>query len=284
MNFQHKECDYIMDIETTMTNETKPYATSRIIRQAGLGQRLRAARESMRISEKDAAIRLHLNPRIIAIMENEEFENGPPETFMRGYIRSYGRLLSIPDSEICAALTQIEPPIPVMQPGTSITITRPPSYSYLRGMTYVVVAILAVLVSVWWTSHPKDVVVNIVKPSIAPASVATPTIAAPVIAPAKPESAAAPIHVEPTAPATPAAPTLMQPSVTAPPAQNTNAAPSVPSTTAINPAAPAVTSPPTPAKPALDDMDMSLSDPSLNQGDDGAENNENDTKYNKTPE
>jgi cytoskeleton protein RodZ len=274
-----------MDIETTMTSETKPYnATSRIIRQAGLGERLRAARESMRISEKDAAIRLHLNPRIISIMENEEFENGPPETFMRGYIRSYGRLLSIPDSEIYAALTQIEPPVPAVQPATSITITRSsPSHRYLRAMTYVVIAILAVLVSVWWTSHPKDSVLK-----------------EPVVAPVKPESIAkptAPIKIEPVAPVatTPTAPiansnapapTLMQPSVT-PPTQNTNVAPSIPNTTTINPAAPAANLPPTPAKPAsnnLDDMDMSLSDPSLNQSDDGVENNESDTKYNKTHE
>lgn len=260
-----------MDIEATMTNETKQRdVADRIIRQAGLGNRLRSARETMRISEKDAAARLHLNSKIITILENEEFENGPPDTFLRGYIRSYAKLLNIPDSEICAALTQMAPPQPIIQPNTPLAImnTRPNynSHRYLRSMTYVVVAMLVILVSVWWTSHPRDIskdmlVSQKVQPVVSVPVVPVQSTTTPVInASTSVKNSLNPIPVENPKPVT-----------------QVSTTPPVVSPTSTE--APVVTvPPPTTAQPKsnenIDDMDMALSDPTLEQ------NDENDSKPN----
>src|SRR5579872_1449847 len=72
----------------------------------GFGARLKAAREAMNLSQKEAAIRLHLNPNILQILESEDFQKAPPATFIRGYLRSYARLLNFNEEDINAALTQ----------------------------------------------------------------------------------------------------------------------------------------------------------------------------------
>lgn len=149
-----------MDTETTMASEAQNNTSKKqTLVQTGLGKRLRAARELLRINEKEAAARLYLNPKMIYIMEDEDFENGPPATFMRGYIRSYARLLNIPEDEIQAAITQLEDAMPQSPSPTAPPIlnTRPrDGHRYLRWMTYVVVSVMVVLVSMWWFSHSSD--------------------------------------------------------------------------------------------------------------------------------
>src|SRR5579872_4093207 len=104
-----------MDIEEIedMKNsieQSDSFATKK--QKSGWGQRLKTARESMQLTEKEAAARLHLNPRIIAVIESEDFENGPPVIFMRGYLRSYARLLNMPENEIDQVVTQLEIAVP----------------------------------------------------------------------------------------------------------------------------------------------------------------------------
>src|SRR5690349_2418493 len=109
-----------MDIEESLSNDkTAVQNTTPHIKQ--FGKRLKHARESLKLSEKEVATRLHLSPKMIPIMENETFEQGPPATFMRGYLRSYARLLQLTDEEINAALNDLETFIP-----TSVIANTPP--------------------------------------------------------------------------------------------------------------------------------------------------------------
>jgi cytoskeleton protein RodZ len=205
----------IMENETTMINE-KPVQgdlTNHIITQTGLGKRLRVARESMRISEKEAASRLRLNPKIIPIMENETFDNDLPPTFMRGYLRSYMRMLNIPEEEINATVVSIETTLP-QATAPSLTLHTPQphnNYRYLRWMTYVVAIALMALVSTWWASHSKDTLIFVKslaqKPtpvvetqqatSTSPASDTAPSQPQAVIQKAKSQTAPATIVINP---------------------------------------------------------------------------------------
>ena len=122
------------------------------------GARLKAAREALHLSPKDAGAHLHLNPRIINIIENEDFTNGPPAIFMRGYLRSYARLLSFSDADIEAALKNLGL---VVQPSTA----HPPCLQteresttndrYITWVTYLVIFVSVILVGIWWSSHPS---------------------------------------------------------------------------------------------------------------------------------
>jgi cytoskeleton protein RodZ len=152
-----------MEIEAAMTNKTPQFnePNMRIVKSAGFGAQLRAARETMSLTEKDAAARLHLSPKIIQIMEEENFENGPPATFIRGYLRSYARMLCISEEMIHTAVARLESAIPQTPHPSAPPILKTQSsnqtHHYLRLMTYVVIAALLVLMSLWWTSHPKDI-------------------------------------------------------------------------------------------------------------------------------
>lgn len=176
-----------MESNSTMTNnkDTPMPAAST---PSGLGNRLKTAREQLHLSEKEAAARLHLNPRIILIMENEQFDNDLPATFMHGYLRSYARLLNISENEINSAILQIIPAAPkVSQPNGTPPILKtwpiPKSYRYLRALTYIIIAALIVLVGLWWSSHPKDFITTfksaVQKTNLAVAPVVQPTIPVP---------------------------------------------------------------------------------------------------------
>ncbi|MDR3477959.1 MAG: helix-turn-helix domain-containing protein [Gammaproteobacteria bacterium] len=233
------------------------------IKLTGFGARLKTAREALRLSDKDAAARLHLNPKIISIIENERFENGPPMIFMRGYLRSYARLLNVSDDEINVALSQLEMANPAVAVATQRVIQpQPSSGKSMRWMTYLVVLILITLVAMWWrnthtnnTSLPKpanetpaetisqsNTQAPVVALNSAVRPVTTPTVTQPATAPEQP--AAAPTEAttapatEPTAHAALSTPALAEPAPqlapTAPPkAANTSAAttPEVPPVT-----------------------------------------------------
>ena len=194
-----------MEIDTIMTIDTTQPSTSkkRVLKESGLGERLKTARGTLRLSEKDAALRLRLNPQIISIIENEDFDNdtGPPATFMRGYIRSYARLLNFPDEEINAAFMQLDAHSTEIFSLKSKPLIKnhasQKSHHYIRRATYLIAAALIGLVSLWWASHPKDATTP--KPQLtiaAPLAIKEP--APTLTSPAPPASVAKPI--------TPAAP------------------------------------------------------------------------------
>ena len=89
-----------MDNEIAINNDASMNIKPDIVKITGMGVRLKKARESLHLTEKEAAARLYLNPKIISVIEMEAFSEGPPITFMRGYVRSYARMLSLPESEI----------------------------------------------------------------------------------------------------------------------------------------------------------------------------------------
>lgn len=192
-----------MELETTMTIDTP-------IVKPGLGERLKAAREAMHLTEKEAASRLRLNAKIIPMLENENLDQSLPPTFIRGYLRSYARLLNISEAEINAAINTVETPIPEiprLNNASPLMITQSTqrSQNYLRWMTYVVAAVLATLVCLWWTSHPKD---SAVKPvaTTEPAATApaAPTEATTATAPAAAVAAPTPVAATPAPAAAPA--------------------------------------------------------------------------------
>lgn len=159
-----------MDTETIMTTQTAA-SKKEVLKQPGLGERLKSARDTLRLTEREAAARLHLNPKVITMIEAESFD-GTPETFLRGYIRSYARLLNFPESEINAAFTElqtsaVQSPLPIAIPVEKAKVSLS-VYRYIRQATYFIAGGLIILVGLWWASHPKDTVKTI-KPA-APAS------------------------------------------------------------------------------------------------------------------
>ena len=132
-----------------MTNETQSITESP---STAFGARLQTAREALGMGTKDAAARLRLNEKVILMMEKEHYAVDLPITFIRGYIRSYGKLLQIPDHEIKKALE------PITAKPTSTETSKPAqpvtsnNYS-MQISTYFIALTMLGLVGTWWYSH-----------------------------------------------------------------------------------------------------------------------------------
>jgi cytoskeleton protein RodZ len=73
------------------------------------GQQLRQARENSGISIDDAAHALHLDRDVIFAIEADDYAALGAPVFIRGYLRSYAKLLELKEDEVLAGLTLAEP-------------------------------------------------------------------------------------------------------------------------------------------------------------------------------
>ncbi|MGI9309865.1 MAG: helix-turn-helix domain-containing protein [Gammaproteobacteria bacterium] len=75
----------------------------------GPGSRLCAAREARAVSVEQAAAELRLDREIIEALEAEDFEALGAPVFVKGYLRSYGRLLGLDPEEMVDLYRSIAP-------------------------------------------------------------------------------------------------------------------------------------------------------------------------------
>ena len=59
------------------------------------GRILRAAREELNYSIEQVAQELHLRPSVVLAMEEEKYEEFSSDVFLKGYFRSYCRLVNL---------------------------------------------------------------------------------------------------------------------------------------------------------------------------------------------
>ena len=69
-------------------------------RSLGPGVRLRRAREQMGLTAVDVASRMRLTRHVIEDLERDEYHKGVPKAFLKGYLRTYARLVKLPSDEI----------------------------------------------------------------------------------------------------------------------------------------------------------------------------------------
>lgn len=149
----------------------------------GPGSQLREARHEAKYSLEEIAAQLHLDRRMVRALEENDFDKLPAATFVRGYIRSYARLLSLPPGPILEAFDDQA----LAPPAIIADITQHPQVKSsdipVRLGTYLVAAGLVLMVFMWWHSReaispavpPTDVVANAPLQADAPPAVAIAT-------------------------------------------------------------------------------------------------------------
>ena len=68
------------------------------------GKRLQEARQSRNLSREEVARQLRQDVGIIQALEEDNYAWLPGQTYVLGYLRSYARLLKLPEDEIIAAV------------------------------------------------------------------------------------------------------------------------------------------------------------------------------------
>ncbi len=86
-----------------------------------LGERLRRAREAQGLKIEAVAEQLHMDVARLKALERDDFSSFPAAVFVRGYVRSYARLLALPEDELSALYEQqAVPSVPPLRPMVSV--------------------------------------------------------------------------------------------------------------------------------------------------------------------
>ena len=96
-----------------------------------VGMTLRVAREGLGLSVHDIANRIKFAPRQVESLEANDFEHLPQATFLRGFVRSYARVLQLDEEMLIAALPDVtgRKPAPRAQ---SVNVTFPAAQALRR--------------------------------------------------------------------------------------------------------------------------------------------------------
>jgi cytoskeleton protein RodZ len=152
------------------------------------GERLRAARDARQLGVQQVTDSLHIEPRLIAAMESDDFAAFDAPVYARGFLRKYAAFLDVPADEVLAAYERLHagPVAPSLVPTTSADVPRR-DWSAFKLPALVAGVLVLVGGAYWWwqTRAPAE-----------PASPATQTAAPPAAnandaAPALPISAPA---------------------------------------------------------------------------------------------
>jgi cytoskeleton protein RodZ len=119
----------------------------------GPGAQLREARHRANFSLEDVSAELHLNPETVRALEENCFEDLPAPAFVRGYIRSYARLLNLPPGPILEAYDRKGFTAPTIVPDIARQPQAKSTDVPVRLATYLVAAGLVVMVVMWWQSR-----------------------------------------------------------------------------------------------------------------------------------
>ncbi len=135
--------------------------------QISPGQELREAREQQGKTVEMIAQQLKLPVELVQALEKNEYEKFPVPVYARGHIRNYARLVHLDSARLVAAFDQQNKiQTPTLEPFASQP--EPQVHSgdrHIRVVTYSLIAVLLLLLGLWWQSHRPSTEASLVVPS-----------------------------------------------------------------------------------------------------------------------
>jgi len=118
-----------------------------------MGERLRIAREQLGFSQQTVAERLCLKVSTVRDIEENKSPQDLASTFLRGYIRSYARLVHIPEEELLPMMAKQTPvrdsKVEVMH-SYSLGKRRKKRDGWLMSFTWLILFVVLGLTGAWW--------------------------------------------------------------------------------------------------------------------------------------
>ncbi|MEN5017664.1 cytoskeleton protein RodZ [Erwinia sp. Eh17-17] len=122
------------------------------------GERLRGARELMGLTQQNVAERLCLKLSTVRDIEEDKSPADLASTFLRGYIRSYARLVRVPEEELLPMMAKQAPvraaKVEPMQ-SYSLGKRRKKRDGWLMIFTWLVLFVVVGLTGAWWWQNHK---------------------------------------------------------------------------------------------------------------------------------
>ncbi|MBD1576673.1 cytoskeleton protein RodZ [Vibrio sp. S11_S32] len=125
------------------------------------GEILRLRREELGLTQQDIAKRLRLKIAVIESIESHEFESHQVATFIRGYFRSYAKVVGVNEKDILKALElsgegQHQHKEHSMQSFSQQTKKQKHDNHIMRLTWGILVVILGISSIWWWQNHQQD--------------------------------------------------------------------------------------------------------------------------------
>lgn len=95
-----------------------------------VGKTLREAREQLGLSVNDVANRIKFAPRQVEALEADDYVQLPEAAFVRGFVRSYARLLELDPSRLLSGLPSSHVQTATTQEVKSVEIILPSTFSF----------------------------------------------------------------------------------------------------------------------------------------------------------
>ncbi len=118
------------------------------------GQILRLHREKLKLTPQDIAKRIHLDIKIIEAIEDDSSEGMPTAIYVRGYLRSYAKIVDADADKIIELYNSDSPPpppeiLPEVKPPSQVSSNDKP----VKAFTYLITLGLVLLLLIWYQSN-----------------------------------------------------------------------------------------------------------------------------------
>lgn len=123
------------------------------------GKRLREAREAAGLSRGEVALHMRINERKVAALEEDKYDLFPSETFVSGYLRSYAKVLGLPESDFIRPVSSTELP-PSLLPASGDKKQASSMDLPVRMVTYVIIAVVIASIAMWWITQREKIALN----------------------------------------------------------------------------------------------------------------------------
>lgn len=117
------------------------------------GQLLRAEREKLNLTAQDIAKRIHLDIKIVEAIEADDHENMPSAIYVRGYLRSYAKIVAADAEEIIKFYNSDSPPPPEILPEVKPPTQASSNDKPVKAFTYLISLGLVLLLLIWYQSN-----------------------------------------------------------------------------------------------------------------------------------
>src|SRR3989338_6251329 len=150
-------------MEQFPANNTEQGDSSITAPPTSLGRMLREARERLGLSVADVADQIKFAHRQIEALEADDFRHLPEMPFVRGFVRSYARILHLDAQMLLAVLPQTETVSTQLEPA-SVEVPFPVAQSVQRQNMVLLgaallLAVLVVAFAVWHFTTPQTTAV-----------------------------------------------------------------------------------------------------------------------------
>lgn len=120
-----------------------------------VGRLLTEARESLQLSVEQIAAELRMEPRLLRALEEDRLTELGAPVFAKGYLKQYGQRLGLKYEDLLSRYyDQVEPQDVPITPSRSIKL-RDERQITMWLVSALALALLAVLLFLWWVSEPN---------------------------------------------------------------------------------------------------------------------------------